>query len=466
MEQTVDDLRQFRSRILKEVARMTWQHRLEEDVEQLPAQLMKLGTVPGKTDIAKRDYAEKHIRMAMGLNPDGNGETLKSAAQRALKQTKGDLPIVLPVGQCEMCTDTPACTAACPTDAIGHDQDRRLQIRQEQCNSCGMCMTACTLANLADKAEFVPLLNILQNHTGPVFAAIAPAFTGQFGPEVTPGKLRTAFLQMGFVEMVEVAFFADILTIKEAYEFDHLVKEHHDFMITSCCCPVWINLLEKQFPDLLKHVSPSVSPMIAAGRVLKAAVPDAKVVFIGPCVAKKAEARHKDLDDAIDFVLTFKELAMVFEAIGLDPASLPDTENPQASWGGRAYARTGGVTEAISKTLEKITPWRSIKLEPVAVDGVPACQQILRDAAAGTLTSNFIEGMACRGGCIGGPGVNIDASLGTRFVEAYCNQAEAPTPLDNKEVDRILQDLKLDDMQHLIGDGHVAKMLQRELTRR
>jgi len=401
----------------------------------------------------------------MGLDPDGKGETLKSAAQRAIKQTRGELPVVLPAGQCVECTDNSACSTACPMGAIDRDADLGLQINQENCNSCGMCITACTLSNLADKAEFVPLLNILQDHTGPVFAAVAPAFTGQFGPEVTPGKLRSALRQMGFVEMAEVSFFADILTIKEAYEFNHLVKKREDFMITSCCCPVWINLLEKQFPALLKNVSPSVSPMIAAGRVLKTAVPDAKVVFIGPCVAKKAEARHKHLTEAIDFVLTFKELAMIFEAIELDPAILDDTENPQASWGGRAYARTGGVTEAISKTLEKIAPGRSVKLEPIVVDGIPACHQIMRDAMAGTLTANFIEGMACRGGCIGGPGVNIDQVLGTRCVEAYCKQAAAPTPLDNKEVDRILHDLKLDDMKHITGDGHVAKMLQHELTR-
>jgi iron only hydrogenase large subunit-like protein len=466
MDQAVTDVRQFRSRVLKEVARMTWQHRLENDIDQLPDRIMQEGSVPGKSAADQRNRVEKHIRLAMGLDPNGNGESLKAAAHRALSQTKGEFPVVLPVGHCEECTATPACQATCPTDAITHDAEHRLQIEQTNCNACGMCITACSLANLADKVEFVPLLNILQKHQGPVFAAVAPAFTGQFGPDVTPGKLRSALRSMGFVEMAEVALFADILTIKEAFEFDHLVKGHKDFMITSCCCPVWINLLEKQFPDLLKNISPSVSPMIAAGRVLKTAVPDAKVVFIGPCVAKKAEARHKDLEGAIDFVLTFKELSLIFEALDLDPAKLTDLENPQASWAGRAYARTGGVAASILKTLEKIAPWRSIQLNPVSVDGVPACQQILREAQAGTLTVNFLEGMACKGGCIGGPGVNIDPDIGTRFVHAYCNQAEAPTPLDNEEVLRILHDLKLDDMSHIVGDGDVSRLLRRELTRR
>jgi iron only hydrogenase large subunit-like protein len=271
---------------------------------------------------------------------------------------------------------------------------------------------------------------------------------------------------MGFVEMAEVALFADLLTIKEAYEFDRLVKGHKDFMITSCCCPVWLNLVEKQYPELMKHVSPSVSPMIAAGRVLKAAVPTAKVVFIGPCVAKKAEAKHHNLTGAIDFVLTFKELAIIFEALDLEPATLLDTENPQASWGGRAYARTGGVTEAIARTLEKIAPWRSTKLEPTTIDGVSACRQMLKDAQADMLEDvNFVEGMACPGGCIGGPGVNIDPETGTKFVEAYCNQAQAPTPLDNHEVQRLLHDLQLDDMRQITGDGRVARLLRRDASR-
>lgn len=457
-----DELRQFRSRLLKEVARLTWRHRLEEEIEELPERFMRQWAVPGKDETDKRDRLAKHIRLAMGLNPDNGGESLKAAAHRALMQEKGEDPVVLPLGHCAECTGSVSCQAACPTQAISHDEHRRLHINEEICNSCGMCITACTLANLGDKSEFVPLLHILQRAKGPVFAAVAPAFAGQFGPDVTPGKLRSALRGMGFVEMAEVAFFADVLTIKEAYEFEHLVKADKDFMLTSCCCPVWLNLVEKQFPALLKNLSPSVSPMIAAGRVLKRAVPDAKIVFIGPCVAKKAEARHKELAGAIDFVLTFKELAAIFDALDIDPSIAEDTENPQASWGGRAYAHTGGVTGAIVKTMEKITPWRSVGFAPKAVDGVDACRQVLEEAQAGRMTANFLEGMACSGGCIGGPGVNIEPETGTKFVEAYCNQAQAPTPLDNKEVQRLLHDMHLNDMRHLTGDGEIARLLRRD----
>ena len=121
-------------------------------------------------------------------------------------------------------------------------------------------------------------------------------------------QLRAAFIQMGFTDMIEVAFAADILSIKEAVEFNKHVKGPNDLMITSCCCPMWVGMLKKVYNELIDDLSPSVSPMVAAGRVIKKLNPDAKVVFVGPCIAKKAEAKEKDVAGAIDFVLTSKRL--------------------------------------------------------------------------------------------------------------------------------------------------------------
>ena len=147
--------------------------------------------------------------------------------------------------------------------------------------------------------------------------------------------------------MVEVALFADILTIKEAFEFDRLVKKEEDFFLTSCCCPMWINFTERLFPELFSHMSPSVSPMIASGRVLKELYPGSKVVFFSPCLAKKAEAKDPRLAGAIDFVVTFRELKDIFETLDIKLQELPGDEKDQASFAGRVYARTGGVSFSV-----------------------------------------------------------------------------------------------------------------------
>jgi iron only hydrogenase large subunit-like protein len=284
----------------------------------------------------------------------------------------------------------------------------------------------------------------LRDQSAPVYASVAPAFTGQFGADVTPGKLRSALLQLGFTEMVETALYADLITMKEAFEFDEHVQEAGDFLITSCCCPVWIKLIEGRFSELSSHISPSVSPMIASGRIIKTFEPKAKVVFIGPCIAKKTEATLPDLAGAIDFVLTFQELAAIFQATEINPASLPDEENPSASRAGRIYARTGGVSEAVAQTLSRILPKRALDLKPLKVDGIPNCQKVLEQAKTGSLTANFIEGMACVGGCVGGPGRITDVAISTNAVNAYGDAAVAATPVENPQVYQLLTRLDLE----------------------
>lgn len=192
----------------------------------------------------------------------------------------------------------------------------------------------------------LPALDAVKHAKGPVYALIAPAFLGQFSTVVTPGRLRSAFKLLGFTGMVEVALFADLLTLKEALEFDRNIHTETDFQLTSCCCPMWIGMIRKLYHELMPHVPGAVSPMIAAGRTVKKLHPDAVTIFVGPCIAKKAEAREADLAGAVDYVLTFQEMQDIFQAADIHPELLEESERDHSSRAGRIYARTGGVSEA------------------------------------------------------------------------------------------------------------------------
>ena len=159
---------------------------------------------------------------------------------------------------------------------------------------------------------------------------------GQFGDEATPGKVRAALKEVGFTGMVEVAVFADILTLKEALEFDAHIKSAEDFQLTSCCCPVWITMIRDVFREYMPHVPGAVSPMIAAGRATKKLHPDAVTVFLGPCMAKKKEAKEPDIADAVDHVLTFQEVGALFEAAGVRPEEMTE-DDKEHSLGCRTY---------------------------------------------------------------------------------------------------------------------------------
>lgn len=183
------------------------------------------------------------------------------------------------------------CQNACPFEAIIVEKNNpNVEINMDSCIGCGVCMDLCDNKNFVDKIEFMPLIKTLKENKK-VIAVVAPAIVGQFGENVSMGQIRAGLKKIGFADMVEVAFFADMLTIKEAVEFNKLVIEEKDFMLSSCCCPIWVGMIKGRFHRLIKYTSPSISPMIAAGKVIKELNPQCKVVFIGPCVAKKQRQR-------------------------------------------------------------------------------------------------------------------------------------------------------------------------------
>lgn len=285
------------------------------------------------------------------------------------------------------------------------------------------------------------------------YALIAPAFIGQFSEEITPGMLRNVFKQMGFDGMVEIAVFADILTLKEALEFDKNINTENDYQLTSCCCPMWIAMIRKIYSELMPHVPATVSPMIAAGRTVKILQPDALTVFIGPCIAKKAEAKEPDLQGAIDHVLTFRETQELFDLLNVDLTLFAANEKENSSRAGRIYARVGGVSEAVKNTVERLNPNRKIAIKTRQADGVVNCKAMINELVSGRISANFFEGMGCLGGCVGGPKSMINKEEARDQVNAYGEKALYPTPIDNPYVIELLHRLGFDTPESLIEDN-------------
>lgn len=299
------------------------------------------------------------------------------------------------------------------------------------------------------------MVEALRDGKKPVYAMIAPAFIGQFSDEVTPGMLRTAFKKLGFAGMVEVALFADILTLKEALEFDHTVKTKEDFLLTSCCCPIWIAMIRRVYDQLITHVPGSVSPMVACGRSVKQLDPEAVTVFIGPCVAKKAEAKEKDIADAVDYVLTFQEVQDIFDFTNIDPTKMEPDERDHSSRAGRIYARTGGVSEAVKTTLKKLRTDRAIPLTTAHANGVPECKAMLNNLLEGKADGNFLEGMGCVGGCVGGPKAILNREEGRQRVNYYGSTATYYTPAENPYVIELLRRLGLPTVESLLEHSDI-----------
>jgi len=344
---------------------------------------------------------------------------------------------------CEGCPneESPACEVACLFSAIKRDEEGKVVIDQKDCTGCGRCVEVCRNNRLIERKDLIPILELLNTKSAPVYAMIAPAFNGQFTLDVTAGKLRSAFKCLGFYGMLEVAMFADILTLKEALEFDRTIHDDKDFMLTSCCCPIWVAMIKKIYHDLIPHMPPSVSPMVACGRAIKKIHPEAVTVFIGPCIAKKAEAKEPDISDAVDYVLTFQEIKELFDLAEIDCSKLPEDLRDHSSMAGRLYARTGGVSEAVQRTLDRLNPDRKIKLKATQANGSIECKRLLKDIADGNIKANFMEGMGCVGGCVGGPKAIIPYKEGTGHVNEYAELARYKSPIDNPHVIELLNRL-------------------------
>jgi iron only hydrogenase large subunit-like protein len=387
-------------------------------------------------DIRKfSDYDEHHLECL--LRPDKQAPVMRLSDCQCTDEEKDD------------------CKKECLFDAISNDKNGNINISGDNCTGCSACIKKCKASNLTDRKDILPIFELLNKSDAPVYVMIAPAFISQFSEEVSPGKLRSAFKKLGFAGMLEVALFADILTLKEALEFDRSIQDDNDFLLTSCCCPIWIAMIRKIYNLLIPHLPPSVSPMVACGRTIKKLYPEAKTVFVGPCVAKKAEAKEKDIMDAVDYVLTFNEVQDIFNIAEINTVELPEDLRDHSSTAGRIYARTGGVSEAVQSTLDMLRPNRSIPLKAKQANGVVECKALLEEIRNGKIDSNFLEGMGCVGGCVGGPKVILNKGEGTVHVNKYGREAAHQTPVDNPYVIELLQRLGFETVESLLENDRM-----------
>ena len=360
-----------------------------------------------------------------------------------------------PVISTDTCADCfeRACQKSCIFDAIETGKEGELFINPSRCEGCAACIDACKSNHLAASKDVLPAMRAVRNASGPVYLMIAPAFSGQFRGHVTAGKLRSACKALGFTGMVEVALFADILTLKEALEFERHVREPGDFQLTSCCCPVWIAMIRKRYHELLPHVPGAVSPMGACGRFLKRIHPDAVTIFAGPCLAKKKEAKEPDIADAVDYVLTFQEMQDIFDAAEISLEELPEEEKEHASKAGRLYARTGGVSQAVEEMVRQLSPDGKIGVRCEQANGTKECMEMMRRIQNKETDANFFEGMGCVGGCVGGPKAIIDSEKGKRYVDEYAKNSIYQTPLENPYVRKLLEELGFETVEELLEDN-------------
>ncbi len=311
------------------------------------------------------------------------------------------------------------CEEACPVDAIYKDRTGHARINFEKCISCGRCMRSCPFGAVMEKSQIVDVLQAIKGKA-PVIAMVAPAIAGQFPGDL--GQIANGLMKLGFDKVVEVASGADITTKKEAAEFLERMHEGQKMMTTSCC-PAYIETVKRHVTELKPFVSDTKTPMHYTAEDVKKRFPGAVTVFVGPCVAKRKEGFD---DEFVDYVLTFEEVGSLFVAKDIEVCileSIEPDEIPSAE--GRGFPVVGGVAAAVTAVAG---PDAGVK--PVTINGLSqAAVKKLRSFACGNCPGNLVEVMACEGGCVGGAGVVAATKYSAREVAKVCASSASITSM-------------------------------------
>ena len=454
-------------KVLREVARLAWNDTLLENVLEIPKSI-----VPGKTPTMRccvykeRAILTERVRIAMGGDAD-NPNTIEvidiacdecpAAGYEVTDSCRGCL-----AHRCEdvckrgalsfdhnhvahidksKCIECGACAKVCPYSAIVNrkrpcqiackvkaisiNDDNAAAIDNSKCIQCGACVYQCPFGAISDKSYILNVIDIIKKSEGnknyKVYAMVAPSISSQF-TYAKLGQVITGLKELGFFTTVEAALGADMVAYAESKE---LAEKG---FLTSSCCPAFVQYIDKTFPKLKDLVSHNLSPMATLAKYIKETDPTAKVVFIGPCTAKKAEAQLDSVKPYVDTVLTFEELQALFDSRDIDIMTLEEDVLDNASYYGRIFARSGGLSDAVEQGLKEQNIEFDLKALPC--DGIEACRTALLKKSKNVLDANFIEGMACVGGCIGGAGCLTHGEKNKAQVDIYGKEAFEKTITD------------------------------------
>ncbi len=447
-------------KVLRTVAEYAWEGTLLENVMEIPQKIM-----PGKTPTMRccvykeRAIIQERLKLAVGGNrydkkviqvidiacddcPAG-GYVVTSSCRGCLAHRCAEACRVGAITfgedqkaqidkskcvECGMCYKScqfgaisnykRPCEMTCKVGAISMGEGKEAQINYDKCISCGACVYMCPFGAITDRSYILDVIEFIKNKESAgykVNALIAPSIASQFN-YASLGQIMTAIKDIGFDNIYEVALGADMVAESEAEE---LAEKK---FLTSSCCPAFVAYIEKNFPSLKDKISHNLSPAGTLGKFLKEKDPDCKNVFIGPCTAKKAEFQRKEYTGYIDSVITFEELQALIDSKKINVPELEETKVDDASYFGRIFARSGGVSEAVKQAFQE----KGIDFEcnPVLCSGISECKKALTLADKGLLPNNFIEGMACVDGCIGGAG-NLNHDQKSRAqIDNYGKSAE------------------------------------------
>lgn len=458
-------------KVLREVARLAFEDKLLDCYTEIPKMIVKGPEATMRCCIYKeRAIVGERIRMALGGNKENpnvievidiacdecpvGGYEVTNACRGCLAHRCEDVcrrgaisfdenhvahidkTKCVECGQCaKVCPYTAIvsrkrpCQNACKVKAISMNEEKAATIDNNKCISCGACVYQCPFGAIMDKSYMLNVIDLLrkseQGRSYKLYAIVAPSISSQFN-YARLGQVISGLKALGFHTVVEAALGADMVAEAESRE---LAEKG---FLTSSCCPAFVTYIRQSFPQLLPMVSHNLSPMAAIARFIKETTPDAKTIFIGPCTAKKAEAQLDTVKPYIDAVLTFEELQALFDSRELDITTLPEDVLDNASYFGRIFARSGGLSDAVAEGLKEQNI--DFDLKPCVCDGIEACRMALLKKSKNALDANFIEGMACLGGCIGGAGCLTHGEKNKAEVDKYGREAYEKTIADATSV--------------------------------
>jgi len=452
----------LKNKVLREVSRLAWSGKLLDEILDIPYTIVP-GTEPTMRCCVYKERAiiSERVKIAMGgdkTNPNVievidiacdecpvGGYEVTNVCRGCLAHKCEDVCKVGAISfdenhvahidkskckECGACSKvcpytaiinrTRPCQNACKVHAISMNDNNSARIDFDKCISCGSCVYHCPFGAINDKSYILDVIELIKNSDNgnkyKVYAVVAPAISSQFTYAKT-GQVISGLKELGFDTVIEAALGADMVAQAEASELTE------KGFLTSSCCPAFVSYIEKTFPDLVPFISSNLSPMATISKYIKEKEKDIKIVFVGPCTAKKGEILKDSVKNYVDSVITFEELQALFDSREIDITTLQESNLDNASYFGKIFARCGGLANAVAESLAE-QEIDFFNLNAISCNGIEECRSALLKKVNNALKSNFIEGMACVGGCIGGAGcINHGEVLNRKRIDEHSKNA-------------------------------------------